>query len=215
MALSRARSVSAAEEQLDAELVAHQLSAGDFVDPDLQSPLDVEARLSQTPTSSTTKGMFLEQLGRAARTSGVPCEARYVPFREYPLQDFMRLLNDCARARFPKLPVREAFRRVGWDAFPTLMNSVAGKVIFSFARADAHGVLRLAPQGYKQSLSHCTVALRVSSPGQVVLEYRDVWNFPECYHVGVVEGACRAFGSEARVRVRVLSPCNVDMLVRW
>jgi uncharacterized protein (TIGR02265 family) len=215
MALSPARSILAAEERLDDELSAHQLCASDFVDPDLQSPLDVEARLAQTPSSAGAKGMFFEQLARSARRSGVACEARYVPFRDYPLQDFMRLLTDYARARFPKLPLREAFRRVGWDAFPTLMNSVAGKVIFAFARGDAHGVLRLAPDGYKHSLSHCKVSLRVSSPGQVVLEYRDVWNFPECYHVGVVEGACRAFGSEARVRTRVLSPCNVDMLIRW
>ena len=73
----------------------------------------------------------------------------------------------------------------------------------------------LAPEAYRHNLSHSSVKLKLDAPHQVVLEYRGVWNFPECYQVGVIEGACRAFGADPRVRVRVLSPCDIDMLVRW
>jgi len=215
MPTSTARSISEAEDRLDDELRAHGLHAPDFVDLDLHSSLDVETRIAETPAAATVKGMFFEQLARSARKAGHAGPARYVPFRNYPLRDYMRLVAECARARYPRLPLREAFRRVGWDAFPTLMNSVAGKVMFAFARGDAHSVLRLAPDAYKHTMSHCSVSLRVSSPGQVVLEYRDLYNFVECYQVGIIEGGCRAFGSSARIRLRSLSPHDADMLIRW
>jgi uncharacterized protein (TIGR02265 family) len=203
------------EERLNAELAAHDAVASEFHEPDLQAPLDVEARIAETPLTATVKGMFVEPLARSARQAGVACEARYLPFREYPLRDFMRLLASCAQTHHPTVPTREAFRQLGRDAFPALMGSVAGRVIFTFAHGNARGALRLAPEGYKHSLSHCSVRTRLSTPEQVVLELRDVWNFPECYHVGVIEGGCMAFGPQPKVKTRVLSPCSVDMLIRW
>jgi uncharacterized protein (TIGR02265 family) len=215
VAVSPARSAPIDEERLDAELTLNQLSAADFAEVDLLGAIDTEARIAATPLAATTKGMFCEQLARSARKVGVACEARYVPFRDYPLRGFMQLLSDYARVRYPRIPSREAFRRVGWEAFSTLMNSVAGRVIFAFARGDVQGALRMAPEGYKHSLSHCSVSLRFSSSRQVVLAMRDVWNFPECYQVGVIEGGCRAFGADPRIRTRVLSDSEVDMLIRW
>jgi uncharacterized protein (TIGR02265 family) len=203
------------EERLNAELAAHEVAASEFEEVDLQSPLDVEARIAATPLTATVKGMFIEPLARSARQSGVACEPRYLAFREYPLRDFMRLLASCASTRHPGLPLRQSFRQLGRDAFPTLTSSVAGRVIFTFAHGNARGALRLAPEGYKHSLSHCSVRTRLNTPEQAVLELRDVWNFPECYHVGVVEGACMAFGPQPKVRTRVLSPCSVDLLIRW
>jgi uncharacterized protein (TIGR02265 family) len=203
------------EERLDAELARENIAVGEFHEVDLQAPLDVEARIAETPLTATVKGMFMEPLARSARQAGVACEPRYLAFREYPLRDFMRLLASCARTRYPSTPIRDAFRHLGREAFPALMSSVAGRVIFTFARGDARGALRLAPEGYKHSLSHCSVRNRLSTPEQVVLELRAVWNFPECYHVGVVEGGCLAFGPQPKVKTRVLSPCAVDMLVRW
>jgi uncharacterized protein (TIGR02265 family) len=203
------------DERLDAELAANHVAVSEFAEVDLRGPIDLEARIASTPTAATAKGMFFEQLAASARSLGVDCEPRYVAFRGYPLRDFMRLLASCAQARFPALPPREAFRQLGREAFSALMGSVAGRVIFTFALGDAQGALRLAPEGYKHSLSHCSVRTRVNTPEQVVLELRGVWNYPECYHVGVIEGGCAAFGPRPHVRTRVLSPCDVDMLIRW
>lgn len=215
MVVSPAWSVSAIEERLDLELAEHQLRSSDFRETDFRSPIDVEGRILDTPIAATAKGMFFEQLARSARKSGLACEARYVPFRDYSLRDFMRLLANYADKRFPDVPPREGMRRVGWEAYAALMNSVAGRVLFTFARGDAQAALRLAPQAYKYSLSDCSVTTRLSTSEQMVLEFRDVWNFPECYQVGAIEGGCRAFGAAPRIRTRVLSPCNVDMLIRW
>lgn len=208
-------SPTANDERLDAELVAAGLDPAEFVEPDFRAPLDVASLIAEVPAQNTAKGMFFEQLARAARKYRLVGDARYVAFRDYPLRDFMRLISDYGSAHFPGLPAREALRRVGWEAFPTLMSSVAGRVIFAFAGREVRSALRLAPDAYKHSLSHCSVRSRLSGPRQAVLEYRDVWNFPDCYQVGAVEGACRAFGAEATVRVCARSSASVDMLIRW
>jgi uncharacterized protein (TIGR02265 family) len=213
--MSRPSSRSIVDDRLDSELAA-QIGATDFRALDLHAPLDVAAQIADTPPNKAAKGMFLEQLARAARKLGVPCDSGYVPFRDYPLREFMRLQAEYAQALYPRLPARDAFRRVGWEAFSALMSSVAGRVLYSFASGGGvQGALRLAPQAYKQTLTHCSVTVRLCTPHQAVLEFRDVWNFADCYQVGVVEGACRAFGVEPRVRARVLSRCDVDLLIRW
>jgi len=206
---------TANDERLDAELVAAGLNPADFREPDHRAPLDVAGLIAEVPAQNTTKGMFFDPLARAARKYGVGAEARYVAFRDYPLRDFMRLIADYASARFPGLPTREALRRVGWEAFPTLMSSVAGRVIFAFAGREVRSALRLAPDAYKHSLSHCSVRSRLNGVGQAVLEYRGVWNFADCYQVGVIEGGCRAFGAEPSVRVCARGLADVDMLIRW
>jgi len=203
------------EERLDAELLGAGLVPADFREPDHRAPLDVAALIAEVPAQNTAKGMFFEQLARAARQHGIGCDARYVAFRDYPLRDFMRLIAEYGRVRFPGLPAREALRRVGWEAFPTLMSSVAGRVLFAFAGREVRSALRLAPDAYKHSLSHCSVRSRLNTAGQAVLEYRDVWNFPDCYQVGAIEGGCRAFGADAAVRLCVRSSASVDMLIRW
>lgn len=203
-------------DHLDAQLAAQQIAASEFREVDLRSPLDVEARIASTPPDATAKGMFFEQVARAVRPLGVRCEPRYVAFRDYPLRDFMRLLGGAARVCYPARPTREAFRQMGRDAFATLMSSVAGRVMFSFASlGDAPSALRLAPQAYKHSLSHCSARVPVCNAEQVVLELRGVWNFPECYQVGVIEGGCAAFGPLPQVKTRVRSACDVDVLARW
>lgn len=215
MASTRALSLAPSDARLDAELAAQGLSAAHFRVPDPGEALDVEARVRDTPLEKQTKGMFFEAITRGARNVGVVREQRYVSFRDYPLRDFMLLVAEYARARYPGLPMRDALRRVGSEAYAALMSSVAGRVLFALAGGDMQSALRLAPEAYRHSLSHCAVTVRVDMRRQVVLEFRDVWNFPDCYQVGVVEGACRALGVDARIRTRVHSACDVDMLVRW
>lgn len=214
MASSSAASI-AEEERLDAELRAAGIVPSDFREPDLRAPLDVALSIDAVPPHHTAKGMFFEQLAPAARRYGVSCDGRYVTFRDYPLRDYMRLIADYGAARYPGVPVREALRRVGWEAFPTVMSSVAGRVIFAFAGREVRSALRLAPDAYKQALKHSSVRSRLDAARQAVLELRDVWNFADSYHVGAIEGGCRAFGAEPRVRLCVHSATDVDMLIRW
>ena len=212
----RAAAIPLAEERrLDAELSAHGVSVSDYRPVDFSAPIDIEARIAETPETATAKGMFFEPLARSGRQWAIPCEARYVPFRDYPMRDYIRLLAAYGRKRHPDVPLREAMRRVGWEAFPALMSSVAGRVLYTFAGRDVRAALRLAPEAYKHSIKPGSVVSRLNTPSQVLLEYRDVWNLAECYQVGVIEGGCRAFGAEARVLVRAHSSASLDMLIRW
>ncbi len=203
------------DEQLDAELAARGSNPAEFLPVDTEQALDIEARIRVTPLEKRTKGMFPEKLAREAHDAGAAAEERYASFGDYPLRDFMRLLADYAPVHYPGVPVREAFRQAGREAFSTLMDSVAGRALLVMARSDIRSALRLAPEAYKYNLTHCTIQLSLEATRQVVLEFRGVWNFPECYHVGIIEGLCRAFGVEGRIRTRVRSACDVDMLVRW
>lgn len=215
MTSTRAPALPLMEQQLDAELIAQGADPADFLPLDIGAALDIEGRIRHTPLEKQTKGRFFEQIARDAREVGVIRQPHYVSVRDYPLRDFMQLVADYAPLRYPGVPIREAFRRVGSQAFPRLMNSAAGRVLFVLARRDIRAALRLAPEAYKHNLSHCSVSQTFEAPRQTILEFRDVWNFPDCYHVGVIEGVCRAFGVEGVVRTRVRSACDVDMLVRW
>jgi uncharacterized protein (TIGR02265 family) len=203
------------DEPLDAELAAHGVNAAEFLPLATEQALDAEARIAETPLEKRTKGLFLEKLAREARQLGAGGEASYQSFKDYPLRDFMRLLADYAPIRYPGVPLREAFRQAGIEAFSTLMSSVAGRALLVLARSDIRSALRLAPEAYKHNLSDCSVRLSHEAPRQAILEFRDVWNFPDCYHVGIIEGVCRTFGAEGRIRTRVRSACDVDMLIRW
>ncbi len=213
--LSRSISVPRSQPQLDLELKAHGIEVADFRPFDANSPIDVAGRVRATPAAATTKGMFFENLAKLARKLGVECEARYVPFRDYPMREHMQLMARYSAARYPSLTLREGLRRVGWEAFPTLMSSVAGRVLFTFASKDFGRALRLAPDAYKHSVSPGTVATRLNGARQALLEYRNIWNFAECYQLGAVEGACRAFEQEPRVLMRMHSDCDLDLLIRW
>lgn len=212
----RAASIPPAEERrLDAELSAHGIRVSDYRPVDFAAPIDIEARIAETPGTATAKGMFFEPLARSGRQWAIACEARYVPFRDYPLRDYMRLTVAYGRKRYPDVPIREAVRRVGWEAFPAFMSSVAGRVIYTFAGGDVRAALRLAPEAYRHSIKPGSVISRLNAQSQAVLEYRDVWNLADSYQVGVIEGGCRAFGAEARILVRVHSSASLDMIVRW
>lgn len=203
------------DEQLDAELATLGANAAEFLPVDTRASLDVEARIADTPVEKRTKGIFLEKLARAAQDVGAAGQTRYRSFEDYPLRDFMRLLADYAPVRYPGVPIREAFRQAGIEAFSTLMSSVAGRALLVLARSDIRSALRLAPEAYKHNLSDCSVRLSLDASRQAILEFRDVWNFPECYHVGIIEGVCRTFGAQGRIRTRVRSACDVDLLIRW
>jgi uncharacterized protein DUF2378 len=212
---SRLIAVPRSQPQLDLELQDHGVDVAEFRPFDADSPIDVASRIRATPAVATTKGMFFEQLAKMARKVGVECEARYVPFRDYPMREHMQLMARYSAARYPSVTLREGLRRVGWEAFPTLMGSVAGRVLFTFAGKDLGRALRLAPDAYKHSVSPGTVTTRLNGARQVLLEYRNIWNFPESYQVGAVEGACRSFDQEPRVLMRVHSDCDLDLLIRW
>lgn len=202
-------------DELDDELEGAGFASSRFVTPDFNARLVPQTWLAKVPVNATVKGMYMDNLATGARKYKVPCADRYVAFKDYPLQGFMDLTVRCAQMRYPHVPLREGIRRIGWEAFPTLMGTITGRVIFATAGRDIQAVLKLAPVGYRHSISPGSVDLLYAGPRQVLLGFRNIFNFVDCFQVGVVEGAAHIYDKSAQVTIDSKSDSDMDLLVRW
>jgi uncharacterized protein (TIGR02265 family) len=127
----------------------------------------------------------------------------------------MELLVTAAGVMYPREPIRNGLRRLGRLAYPTLAGTLIGKAIFGVAGRNFGTILSLASRAYNVSLKPGEVTLAERGAGRGVMLLRQLWNFPDSYQVGVFEGALIAVGMRGEVKVRVLSPCDVDFEVTW
>jgi uncharacterized protein (TIGR02265 family) len=127
----------------------------------------------------------------------------------------MGLLVSTAQRVHAGETLRSGLRLMGRTSYPTFGSTLIGKTIFGGTGHDFGAVLDLASRAYAISLSPGTVAIADRSGHRARIELRDVWSFPESYHVGVLEGACAANGVQGEVRIRVISPCDADFEVTW
>jgi uncharacterized protein (TIGR02265 family) len=189
-----------------------------FVVPDWNAPLDTGAQIALTPESGVIKGLFFQDIldmcaaGQATLPGARP---RYLPFIDYPMREYMTLLVTAAGVLHPREPLRNGLRRLGRFAYPTLAGTLIGRAIFGIAGHDFGLILSLASRAYGVSLKPGEVTLVERAAGRGVLQLRELWNFPDTYQVGVIEGGLIAVGLRGKVLVRVLSPCDVDFEVTW
>jgi uncharacterized protein (TIGR02265 family) len=188
-----------------------------FGEPDALAPLDLEERLEALPRAATVKGMFLSNIVDLVeqRSGERPGRSRYVAFANYPLREMVELLPQAAELAYPGLPVRQGMRQLGRLAYPTFASSTVGRVVMSMAGDDPRAALHVAPKAYRLVGNTGTARAVDTGDREAVLELRGVWGWPESYNVGVHEGALDALGVDGEVRVRVLSLCDADLLIRW
>jgi uncharacterized protein (TIGR02265 family) len=185
-----------------------------FALPDWKAPFDAAARIAQVPEGAKIKGLYFHNLldqGGAAPEE----HAKYLPFIDYSLREYMELLVATTLRVHPGETLRGGLRLMGRTSYPTFGSTLIGKTIFGRTGHDFGAVLDLASRAYEISLSPGTVAIADRSEHRARIELRDVWSFHETYHVGVLEGACAANGVSGEVRIRVLSPCDADFEVTW
>ncbi len=178
---------------------------------------DLQDRIARTPADWRVKGMYFTPILQMLKDHGLTVaeERPYVSFRDYPLRDFMRLKLEAAQALHPRVDPKNGLRLLGQVAFPTLMSSTVGRVIFAVAGRSWSTALQLVQQAYNVSVSG-RVDLVDCSEQSARVRMRDVWNFPDCYHVGVFEGAMRAYKIEGQVVVQLHDrPCDVDLQLSW
>lgn len=194
----------------------HDLEA--FESIDWRAPLDADAVLEGVPPGVTVKGMFIARLVRDAERAGVSLEGTgtYRSFKDYPLRELMDIELAIAREMFAEIPLREALRRLGRTAFPTLMESLIGRVIFAPAGRDLGRVIRLASKGYKVSISDANVSVvDIGEPHGVIVRLSRLYNFAGSFQVGVFEGAVEYYDCTPNIRIRDRGVHDVDLLVRW
>lgn len=188
-----------------------------FGRPGWDEPIDVEGRLANAPEDGWVRGMFFQGLVDFAKTKpGAPLgRDRYLAFKAYPLREYIELLARLAAAAFPDSTLREGLRRLGHRAYPNLMASTFGKVLFSVAANDFGEAVKLVGQVYRVVASPGRVHVAQLEPGLARLELRHMWTFADAYQVGVFEGGMKAFRREGEVLVRVAGVSEVDLLLRW
>jgi serine/threonine-protein kinase len=178
--------------------------------PNFQAPVDLDAHLALLPPNAVCKGMFFVDLLRAAARVATPVELamraripdrRYVPFRDYPMADNMRLTYAVARTILPGLPVGEALRRLGHRALDVILESHIGRTLFSALGSDPEPFILQGPRAYRLLIPVGEMTSEKIGPGEFRVRVRDMPLFLETYQVGVLESILRRCRASAEVRV--------------
>lgn len=189
-----------------------------FFAPDLKQPLVVEDYLKLVPSYATIKGMFLTNLleilgprrDRIANGS-----TRYVPFRDYPLIDQVRLIPEIAAVLYPELTLREGMLRIGHSVCPAFAGSLLGKVLFSAVGNDVNMLIRAGSKSYTLSSNVGRFEVIELAGDFARVSLRDMFNFVDCYQVGIVEGALLMLGKHPRIQIRLDSLTSAEFEIRW
>jgi uncharacterized protein (TIGR02265 family) len=188
----------------------------EFISPDWNASLDVEERIALMPSWVTIKGMFFQSLIKQTQQHKKPLLGEnYVSFKSYPAQDYMRLSIKIVGILYPDLSLREGLRRLGQSVYPTLLQSMIGKVVFGALGNDVVAVMKLAPKGYALASKVGKAGVREISETHAILAFEEFFGFYDCYHIGVVEGAILACGKKPQIQFRIPQPGKLEMLCRW
>ncbi len=202
-----------------------QTTTAGFESPVFDDRIDLDACVRACPASATARGTFFQFVADAvSKAQGSAPQKlyegvegrRWISWNSYPLTDFMRLAVNASRLLYPKEPLGQGLRRMGWLAFPSFTATMAGRVVAYAFGDDVDAVLQAIPKAYPVSLSHASAKARRLGNRHWEVGLRDVYNFADTYQLGVIEGVLRAreFTPEVRIR-RHLRRCDVDLEVRW
>jgi uncharacterized protein (TIGR02265 family) len=180
--------------------------------PEFGAPVDVEAHVALLPPGAKCKGMFFVDLIKLAATirspaelaamAGVP-DRRYVAFRDYPVEDSLRLTAAVAAVVYPKLPPGEGLRRIGRRAFDVVLDSHVGRTVFGAFGADIDLLLLQGYKSYRLLIGVGEVSCEKVAPREFVLRAREMPLFLETYQVGVLEGVLGHCGRTGEVLVEM------------
>lgn len=189
---------------------------GSFQRATFFAPIDVEARIERAPPAATVRGMFLHRVREVIVGADPNAEApRFVDFQSYPVRDLMRLSVRAARLAHRGAPIGEGLRRVGRECSRRFLESLSGKVIFGALGRDISALVRASPAAYRATQSHGRVEVLESGERHAVLAYRGLYQFLECFEVGVIEAQLEVAGLDGEVLVDLDDEANGRLLVRW
>jgi uncharacterized protein (TIGR02265 family) len=121
------------------------------VDVPLVGDVDLPRLLAGVPGGTSIKGMFCARYVTAIDEpwdeiaedlEAPPKGGRYTAFEDYPMVDYLRLLDRAARNRFPRSSTREAYRLLGRGDVDVFADSTLGKVHFSLVKEPGAVLVR-------------------------------------------------------------------------
>ena len=175
----------------------------------LVGTVDAEERFERFPSYFTAKGMFfarMMELGSDSTWRAVlprlkkrPALGRYLPFSDYPQEDFSRLAHAVAVQKQPAVDVVEAMRRLGRVDVSTFAKSSLGSVVFALVAGDVRSALMKLPDMYRMSLKGGEVVATLDAPDVVTLRFKDFYGWLDCYPVGQIEGLVAHYGRAVEI----------------
>ena len=191
--------------------------------PNTDRVTTLEAELAKIPAGTTSKGMISQGIVDLMKKTGMSIppsdlyKGKYLGFMDYPLTDFIALAWECAGKLYPHKPRLLAIQKVGEEAYFSFTQSTIGGVVFSIFARDVYKAAPLIPRGYRISLNHGNVTLAEldKEKNEALFDFADVYNFPEVYHSGVLNGWLRACGKKGTVKVKRISSSHHSFLVTW
>jgi uncharacterized protein (TIGR02265 family) len=185
------------------------------------SDVDVEAHLALLPPDGVIRGFLIAgtiaQAGKSADVhalAGLP-DRRYLPFLNYPVRDYVRLLVASAALAHPRAARSDALRLLAWSSFDIIAGTTAGRAMFSMLGEDPTRVLLLAKRAYALSVNFGTVEAQEIAPRHVRVSFRDYPIFLESTQVGVMEGVVRHFNGKPQVTATLADLGTGFLDVRW
>nr|WP_255216687.1 DUF2378 family protein [Pseudenhygromyxa sp. WMMC2535] len=141
---------------------------------------------------------------------------RFVPFRDYPWTDFLRIIATVGEMIVGEGQVSEGLREVGRSFYPEFASSVAGKVVFGLLGAYADRVIPLGPKAWNMSANLGNVS--GESMGDRYYRYH-YEGFPslvvESMSLGVIEGALAFCQARGDYQIAVIDEMNCVVDIRW
>ncbi|MEC7523031.1 MAG: DUF2378 family protein [Myxococcota bacterium] len=177
-----------------------------FAPFDFDAPLDVDARLAALPAGRRVRGFVFNAV---ARRLGLD-EPKRTAFREYPLEDFVRLLAQAERDGEGARRLCAAGEQIG----PALQESTAGRVLFALIGGDLMRAGQYAERAWRLGVSFGDLRTTERPPRAFDVSVRDVWAF-HAYLFGAIKGTCELFEPDARIRYRWVSLSAFDVRVEW
>jgi uncharacterized protein (TIGR02265 family) len=189
---------------------------GAFGPIDWDAPLELEARVAAAREDASVKGLFITPAVRAVTERGgrLPPFETVMAFKDYPVRRVLPFFAACAQVAYPELPLRAALRRIGRGLLPAFRDTLTGKVMLGIVGRGWDSLLRNASRIYS-SASTGRATVSAHETGRALLELRNVWVFPDCVHVGMIEGAWDAYGLTGEVQLRMHALCDVDLELSW
>jgi len=196
----------------------------DFLVPDFAGALDPSPYFDVMPADETCKGLYFTGVIDVVRRlapgrdqelfTGLEA-ARFIPFRDYPLRQHMLLTLNAVRLLYPRIPSREGMRRLGWLAFPSMVDSMIGRVVFGVLGRNPDSVMGAGPRAVELSVRRGRAQARKVGNNHWRYSFWSIYGFLDTYYVGVVEGALKAQGVVPRVRIAMSSLIDAEMDVMW
>lgn len=178
----------------------------------------MEARFERFPSYFTAKGMFFARLvdlggdevwkSVEPRLKKKPALGRYLPFSDYPQEDFSRLAHAVAIQREPRRDVVEAMRRLGRVDIETFAQSKLGSVVFALVAGRVTDALLKLPDMYRMSLKGGEVEASLDARDVVTLRFKDWFGWLDCYPVGQIEGLLSHYARNAELEVELENETN-------